>query len=443
MSKNKTNKKGFAVIMTLLLVISLVLVVSFSITIIIINENQIDKNLVLSAQSYYSAESGIEDGLLRVMNNDYKYASSNNFNFDGSAVSQDITQTGNSTIIESRSSYQSNERKVKTELTITTDDISFHYGVQVGEGGLVMGNNSSIIGNLYSNGSVTGSGTITGDIVVVTEVNGLSIEGNAHAHEIRDCDIDGNAYAKTIEDSEIIGEAHYETFINSTAGSEFADNPDDPLVAGLPISDSNIDGWKADAVNYGNLDASLCDISTDVTINGGVLDCDFNPDAGIIITLKGTMWVKGNITFGNNTILVLDSDYGDNSGIIIADNFGNELTSGKILVENNVIICGSQGLNVAEDDCDVPNETYILILSTHSGLGTNAIEVRNNASGAIFYAHNGTAHINNNADLKEVTAYKLSLENLATVTYESGLADASFTSGPGGGWLISNWNEIQ
>ena len=69
--------------------------------------------------------------------------------------------------------------------------------------------------------------------------------------------------------------------------------------------------------------------------------------------------------------------------------------------------------------------------------------MRNNASGAIFYAHNGTAHINNNADLKEVTAYKLSLENLATVTYESGLADASFTSGPGGGWLINNWNEIQ
>ena len=83
------------------------------------------------------------------------------------------------------------------------------------------------------------------------------------------------------------------------------------------------------------------------------------------------------------------------------------------------------------------------MLSTHSGTATNAIEVSNNADGAIFYAHNGTAHIKNNANLKEVTAYKLSLENNATVTYESGLASTSFSSGPGGGYEIENWNEIQ
>ena len=612
MSKNKINDKGFAAIMALILTISLVLVVSFSITIIIINENRIDKNLVLSAQSYYSAESGIEDALFRVMNG-YNYAAVNeDFDLGGSTVSQYITQNGNSTIVKSVSSHQGNERKIETELIITTDDISFHYGVQVGEGGLVMGNGSSIDGNLYSDGSVSGGGTIEGDLIVATgmsldangtwdtynddlifgedgkptdiamsfiptstgilsqvsfyvkkdsnpadgtieivgdnagspssttlatatfdvskigsvcgwvnfsfpspvslnggtiywiiinvnssnnqyfyigrgqwndnsvskyssdwssgswttdtagdynyktwigglatSVSGLTIEGDARAHEIISSTITGDAYAKVISDSDIDGDAHYGTISGSTVlGTLYEDNPDDSPFVSLPISDSNIADWKAEALAYGILDSSLCDASFDMTINGGKIVCagekGFNPDVSAEITLKGTLWVEGNITLENNSVLMLDSGYGENSGIVIADNPGNESTSGKILVENGIVICGSQGLNVAENGCANSVGSYILMLSTHSGADSSyAVEVRNNASGAIFYAHNGTAHIKNGADLKEVTAYKLSLEENAEVAYESGLADASFTSGPGGGWVISDWNEIQ
>ena len=613
MNKNKINNKGFAAIMSLLVVISLVLVVSFSISIIVINENQIDKNLVLSAQSYYSAESGIEDGLLRVMNsNDYAHPVSD-LNLGDSVVSRVITQTGNSTIIESFSFHHNNRRKVKAELVITTSDISFHYGVQVGEGGLVMGNNSSIDGNLYSDGSVSGSGTITikGDLVVATgmdldpkgtwetyddnmifgedgkptditmsftptatgilsqvsfyikasspahgngvikivaddggspssaaplttetflaskigssygwvnfsfstpvnltgsttywividlssennkyfsigrgvgnansvskyipwgsgswetdtlgdyeykawtgglatSVTGLTIEGNAYAHEIVNSNIAGDAYAKVINNSDIVGDAHYGTICDDSTvgGTKFVDNPDDPPFVALPISDSNIAEWKVDALGYGILDSSLCDISDNTTINGGKLVCTgadgFNPTGNSTITLKGTLWIEGKITLGNNTILILHNNYGENSGIIIADKPGSELTDGKIVIENGTVICGSQGLDGAV--CAESNGSYILMLSTHSGTGTSyAVEVKNNASGAIFYAHSGIAHVINGADLKEVTAYGLRLEPTAKVTYESGLASASFTSGPGGGWVINDWNEI-
>ena len=613
MSKIKIDNKGFATLMALLVVISLVLVVSLSMVIIVINENQIDKNLVLSAQSYYSAESGLEDALLRVINsNDYNHPV-NDLNLDDSVVSRNIVQDGNSTTIESISSHYNNKRKVEAELVITTSDISFHYGVQVGEGGVTMGNNSSIDGNLYSDGSVSGNGTIKGDLIVATgmdvdangiwntynddmifgedgkptdiamsftptstgvlsqvsfyvkasspihgsgiikiveddlgspssavalatdtflaskigssygwvnfsfstpttltgsvtywividlssenskhfsigrgqwnansvskyipwgggpweadalgdyeykvwigglatSVTGLTIEGSVRAHEIVDSNIAGDAYAKVINSSDIVGDAHYGTITDSTVGGvEYADNPDDPPFVALPVSNSNIAEWKADALGYGILDSSLCDISTDTTINGGKLVCSgadgFNPTGNSTITLKGTLWVEGKITLGNNTILVLHNDYGDNSGIIIADNPGSESSDGKIVVENGTIICGSQGLNVTEDGCAESNGSYILMLSTHSGTDDSyAIEVKNNASGAIFYAHSGIAHVINGADLKEVTAHGLSLEETAKVTYESGLASASFTSGPGGGWAINNWKEIQ
>jgi len=598
MTKNKKNKKndhGFAAILVIVMLMSLVLIITFSLSMIITTKSRISKSLVLSARSYYAAESGIEDALLRIMDINYNWTAINSFNIDGAGVSQNITQTDDLTTIESLSSYYNNERKVKTELRMTVDDIAFHYGVQVGKGGLTMGNGSSIVGNLYSDGSASGSGTITGDLIVATgmslDANGtwdtynddlvfgkngkptdiamsftptvtgmlsqvsfyvknsspahgsgaiiivednagspsttvLAIDtflsskvgssygwasfsfsapvsltggntywiiidlnsennkyfstgratGNANsvskyssdwsggswttdsagdyeyktwigglATSVDGLTITGDAYAHDIKDCTITGDAYYQTISGSTvSGTSYPGSPDSPVVA-LPISDSNIADWKADALAYGILDSSLCNISTDVAIEGGKLICPagFDPGTGVIITLKGSLWVEGNMTLENNNILVLDSSYGDKSGIVIVDSPGNEATSGKILIENNIIICGSQGLNAAEDDCLESNDTYILMLSTHSGAATYAIEVRNNADGAIFYAHNGIAHIKNNADLKEVTAYELSLESNATVTYESGLANASFTSGPGGGWIINDWNEVQ
>lgn len=593
--KNKKNNCGFAAILVLVVLMCLILIVTFSLSAVLITKNRTSKNMILSAQSYYSSESGIEDGILRVVKG-YNYTAINNFDLGESAIDQNITQNGDTITIESLSSYYNNERKVKTELTLTIDDISFYYGVQVGEGGLTMGNNSSIIGNLYSDGSVSGSGTIAGDLIVATGMSldsngiwdtynddlifgkngeptdiamsfvptstgalsqvsfyvkksnpshgdgtirivednagspstavalatatfmaskvGLSYSwvnssfsapanltggvtywiiidlnsennkyfsigrspGNANsvskhspdwnggswttdatgdyeykawiggmATSVDGLTIGGDAYAHEIIDSAIAGDAYYQIISGSTVGGTSYPGSPDPPIAALPISDGNIADWKADALAYGILDPSLCNISNNITINGGKLVCPtgFNPGVGVTITLKGTLWIEGDLTLENNNKLRLDSNYGDNSGIIIVDNPGNESVSGKILVENNIIICGSQGFNIAEDSCAASNETYILMLSTHSGAATYAIEVRNNADGAIFYAHNGTAHIKNNANLKEVTAYKLSLENLASVTYESGLANASFSSGPGGGWTINDWNEIE
>ena len=596
MAKNKNkNNNGFAAILVIVMLMSLVLIITFSLSMIITTKSRISKSLVLSARSYYSAESGIEDALLRITDNDYNWTAINSFTLDGSTVSQDITQVGDLTMVESLSSYYNNERKVKTELSLTVDDISFQYGVQVGMGGLTMGNGSEVTGDLYSDGSVSGDGTITGDLIVATgmdlDLNGvwdtynddfvfgrwgdptdiaisftptatgilsqvsfylknsnpthssgtimiidgnvaspsttvlttdtfltskigssygwvnfsfsspvsltggsvywivvnLDSENNKHFSIGRDVGnansismhspdwsggswttdpagdyeykawigglstnvdgttITGNACAHEIKNCTITGDAYYQTESSNTiGGTSYPGSPDPPVVA-LPISDSNIADWKADALAFGILDSSLCNISENVTINGGKLICPsgFEPDPNIHITLKGTLWIEGDLTFNNNNKLILDSSYGGKSGIIIVDDPNNKTTKGKIYIEQNIIICGTQGLNVAEDGCAESNDTYILILSTHSGETSYAIEVRNNADGAIFYAHSGIAFIKNNADLKEVTAYELILDGTAKVTYESGLADASFTSGPGGGWIISNWNEIQ
>ncbi len=603
MTKNKTNDRGFALIMALLVVIGLVLVVAFSMTAVVLTERKIDKNLINSTQSYYSAESGIEDAILRVIKSDY--GAINNFTLDDADIGQNITQIDGGVVIQSTSSYFDNERKVETSLYITTDDISFHYGVQVGRGGLEMGSGAIINGNLYSNGTVTGAvgggSTISGDVFVAT---GISLDNNGIWNTYNDdmtfgdsgdsekidiaisfspsvsqnlsqvafyikeiggppngtikivednsgspsktelasadllvskissvygwvnfsfsdpadlvagdlywiiIDVDekndryysigrasgntksvskysedwdagtpswieddegdyehkvwmgglvtslenmivsGDTYANTIVNSEISSEAHYQVIDGDSfdflgAGMAYPDSPD-PAVETMPVSDSNIASWKADALAGGVYsDAAHCSPDDHITLGPAKLACDFTPGTLVEITLNGTVWVEGDMNLSNNSIIKLDSGYGENSGIMIADKVGSETAEGIIVVKNNTKVCGSAGYDTDAKVCNPSNGSYVLILSTHSGVSTDAIEVHNNTDGAVFYAHNGSVNVVNNANLKEVTAYKLRLANGTSVTYESGLANASFSSGPGGGWAIRTWNETQ
>jgi len=37
----------------------------------------------------------------------------------------------------------------------------------------------------------------------------------------------------------------------------------------------------------------------------------------------------------------------------------------------------------------------------------------------------------------------IDLNNNVIITYDSGLADLNFSSGPSGGWNISSWQEVE
>jgi len=51
--------------------------------------------------------------------------------------------------------------------------------------------------------------------------------------------------------------------------------------------------------------------------------------------------------------------------------------------------------------------------------------------------------IDNNVDVAEASAEQLLVKNGATITYDSGLANARFTSGPSGGWKVRSWKEVE
>ena len=84
----------------------------------------------------------------------------------------------------------------------------------------------------------------------------------------------------------------------------------------------------------------------------------------------------------------------------------------------------------------------LLSTSTKTSDTDPAVEAFSNILTSILYASAGAIKLNSNVHVKEVTGYMLRLESNATVTYETGLANVNFTSGPGGAFQIKSWQEI-
>jgi Tfp pilus assembly protein PilX len=424
MKKIKTlliqNQKGIAAIYITLLVLTVVFTIAISISILTYNEQKITRNIVKSSQAYFASEAGIEDILLRVLNT-MNWSSSYTLNVGGNTADIVVSDIiGGIRTITSTGDASDRTRKVQAIYRISTDEISFYYGAQVGEGGMIMGNNARIKGNIYSNGSVTSiKGYIDDTIVVAT--NGNRIEG---------LEVGKDAKAHSCKDSIIIGTLTYVSggaVQNCTAGAFIDEQPNEILPKDLPISQNQINQWKADAENGGIIigDYTLSDDFQElgpVKIEGNTLI-----DNNAFLNMKGTLWITGDLRIDNGSTIELDfNSYGANSGVIVVD--------GKIKIKPNTYLKGS-----GED------ESYLLLLSTNSSLDdlSPAVEVDNNTDAAIFYANQGLVVIRNNVQVREITGYKVILDNNAEVQYESGLENASFSSGTGGTWEISSWEEIE
>jgi cytoskeletal protein CcmA (bactofilin family) len=414
-------QKGFVALYLTILVLALVFGIVVSIYLLTLNQQKILRNITRSTQSYYLAEAGIEDALLRLKKK-MNFSSPYSFKLGNGTTTVEISDIiGGSRTINSRGNISNTIKKIQVVYAISKQKVSFYYGAQVGAGGLIMGNGSRVLGNVYSNGSVTGAGTIQNSIIVAgngNRIEGITVGEDATVFTCKNSIINGNLIyvsGGSVQNCQVKGSTSI--------------RPNEIPPRDLPISQSQIDKWKEESANGGVT-------TTDISISGTKIlgpiqiGTSSNPknltvQNGATLIVKGTIYVTGNITFSNGSTIKLDSSYGSLSGIIISD--------GVITVENNVTISGS----------GQPG-SYVLILSTKSDTTNPVIDIRNNSAGsAIYYANSGLIYLKNNMVAREVTGYKIQIENNAEIQYESGLEEANFSSGPGGSWEIVSWREIE
>ncbi|MBI2100751.1 MAG: pilus assembly PilX N-terminal domain-containing protein [Candidatus Vogelbacteria bacterium] len=251
---------------------------------------------------------------------------------------------------------------------------------------------------------------------VSTKIEGVRI-GNVN-------DTDGDGYANVFNDVKIRG---------LDCPNEYC-HIDNPARAELPISDGLIQDWRDAAFAGGVCAEPTCDSSgnltlgTNDTLTLGPIKIPGNliMNSGAKLTLNGTIWVGGvmNLSCGNNGLINLAPGYGAASGVLLGDD--------SVTISNN---CKFDGSGAAG--------SYIILLSAKNAPADEVMNIDNNSAGVIYYAGKGRIKFSNNATAKEATAYGIILDNNAVITYEEGIGSALFSSGPGGGFEITSWREVE
>ena len=423
--KKISFQPGVASYIVLLMVLGGGFTLMLSFSFLIVNELAIGRSALNSMQAYYAAEAGLEDILLRIQPGRILPSSPHVLTVASSSATVTIGPLlGGTRGLIADGKFQNQIRRVAVTATIATEQAQFFFGAQVGDGGLEMDNGSQINGNIFSNGSAFGQSgikpTITGTIKVARNGN-----------KIQDFNINQDAYAHTLQNCTVGGIIFFVS--GGSPGSCTADggiqqqpNEIDPIP--LPLGQGVIDGWKTDAALGGTISPPSIS-GNGVVVNLGPVKVagDLTVSNNAILNVTGTIWVTGDLTIRNNGTINLDSTiYGPLSGILIVD--------GKIRVRPNVTIEGSGDPN-----------SFIMLLSESTSIDPidPAIDVDNNVQSVILYTNNGMILLHNGVEVQEAAAYKLKLDNNAAVSYNSGLADVSFSSGPSGGWAAVSWQEVQ
>jgi len=247
----------------------------------------------------------------------------------------------------------------------------------------------------------------------------------------------GDGYAHTVTGSTATGTLYCQN--GSGNNKPCNTSKPDPAPENMPISEANISQFKSEAEAGGTINpptGTYTPPSSPSSLGPVKIAGNLDVPGGYILTINGTVWVTGYINFGNGAQVRLHPDYGTDSGLILAD--------GYIYIDNGVIFIGSGQAG-----------SYIMTLTTNDCNGTgsptgqictsnnSAMYVANNSQNVVLYAANGQMRLRQNVSTYEATAYRLYLEENVIITYQAGLANANFTSGPGGGYDILSWVEVE
>ncbi len=406
----KSRLKGQAAIISVLFFLSIAVMAGTGFVSIGLRQNDSSETFIKSLESYNTAESGAEDALLRLQNG-WNTPSSYTFVVGDATSNISVTNTVEGTYtVTSEGDSNNRIRKVQIVYELSDAEPGFYYGAQVGEGGLEMGNTSRVIGNVFSNGPVEmdGSSRIT-DTVIISGSNFIS-----------DGYVGGDLYVDTCDGTEVAGVLH--AYSSSSCSYESLTTDDLPVAPmPMPIPDSKIQEWK-DRAAAGGVDTSYTLTSGTQSLGPKKINGDLTIQNSAHLNVTGTIWVTGEIELSNQAIVSLDSSYGGNSDIIIAD--------GKIYLQNGSLSegSGSEG-------------SYLMYLSTSNDT-ERAITIENTAMADILYASNGWVTIENSSRMRSVIGYGIYVSNSATLRYEIGLQTPSFSSGPQAGWTINSWREV-
>ncbi len=372
-----TRQGGQAAMTAVILMLFIMLAAVFGVTSLALKEAKVSVEDTKSRFTFFASEAGVDDAIYRLKRNKNITSSFSLLLNGASATTTVTTDSFGNDIIRAVGKFANSFRAVSASVS-KGEGVDFNYAVQIGQGGLVMNSNSTVAGNVYSNGAISGSSNsqITGDAYAVTTISSPpTVSGTRNP----------NSLPQTFP------------FVDADYWRTQANTNNDPYNGNMTISnDSNLGPRR---------------INGDLTIGGNTT-----------VTIKGAIYVTGNLTLNSNSVLNLDPAFGSQGTVIIVD--------GTITLNSNVEV----------NPTSAHPKGYIMLYTVSNS--SSAISLNSNADSAVLFAPNGNISISSNATAVSMTAYQITLNSNASINYDQGLASANFSGGPSGSWNITSWQEV-
>lgn len=158
------------------LIIGLVVVVGISETVVRDLKNA--QNIVKARESFAVGEALHEDVVYRFKQS-MQVGTSESLTLNGYTASSTISDIVGGKRVTTSADRTGYIKRVMSDL-FSGAGTSFNYGVQTGEGGLILENSSSVSGNVYSNGSVVGNGSVSSHSINPSLVGTVSVGPTAY-----------------------------------------------------------------------------------------------------------------------------------------------------------------------------------------------------------------------------------------------------------------------
>jgi hypothetical protein len=237
----------------------------------------------------------------------------------------------------------------------------------------------------------------------------------------------GDAWSYEVKNSTIAGTAYCQAGSSNNKSCDTSRTV--PVQQAYPVSDGNISEWKAEATSAGATSTQSYGTGTH-SLGPTKINGDLSLGGGGILNLEGTIYVTGNIVVNGGGIIRVNPSLSNKSVVLLAD--GTIKSNGGGQFQGS----GTSG-------------SYIMLITTSSCptgtgcSGDNAVDISGGAGAVVINAQNGTLSFSGGAQAKQATAYKIQMDGGSTVTYESGLVNPAFNSGPSGAWNVSSWKEVE
>lgn len=237
----------------------------------------------------------------------------------------------------------------------------------------------------------------------------------------------GDAWSYEVKNSNVAGTIY--CFAGTSNNKACNTSRSVPVEQAFPVSDGNIVDWKNEALSGGSTSTISLGNGTHtlgpIKING-----DLSIGSGGMLNLNGTVYVTGNILVNGGAIVRVNPTLSNKSVVLLAD--------GKVKSNGGGQFQGSGSTG-----------SYIILVTTSACpnsagcSGENAVEVSGGTGAVVINAQKGTLEFSGGAQAKQATANKIIMSGGTTVTYESGLVNPVFNSGPSGAWNVSSWKEVE